>query len=102
MDDGTRRALDELRRYFDDEPAELRTDLGEHDRTLMDLLRGRPHWAKNAPHESGRSWAPGDDLSDVAIAGTLSLDTEADWFRCPYGHEHYVIRRGTETAARFS
>jgi hypothetical protein len=45
VDEETREALDELRRRVDDELGELRADVSEHDRSLMDLLRGRPRWA---------------------------------------------------------
>jgi hypothetical protein len=56
---------------------------------------------KNAPHESGRAWAAGDDHSDVKVSGELPLDQDDAWVECRYGHRHLVVREGSERARNF-
>ena len=75
VDEETRQALDELHRRVDDELGELRADVSEHDRTLMDLLRGRPRWATAIG--DGSELEPNELIGRIDTAAT-ALDRVLD------------------------
>jgi hypothetical protein len=54
---------------------------------------------KNAPGGSG--WAPGEGHENVDFSIELPLEEEFAIVTCPRGHEHGVVRLGTERAANF-
>ena len=56
---------------------------------------------KNAPRESGRSWAAGEDRSDAKVYGRLPLDQDDACVECRYGHPHLAVREGSERARNF-
>ena len=55
-----------------------------------------------AEKNAGRGgWIAGEGLDDVTVAGTLPLDQDEAWVACAHGHEHLVIRDGSERARNF-
>lgn len=56
---------------------------------------------KSARHQSGRGRAQGEGWEDVTVTGTLPLDQDKASGTCKYGHELFVVRRGSETAAHY-
>ena len=58
---------------------------------------------KNSPFFSRRAaWTRGEDSSDVSVNGEIALDLDKLAVKCPYGHEHLVLRRGSQIARNFS
>jgi hypothetical protein len=57
---------------------------------------------KNSPLHPERPPFGTGSLADeeVQFGGSLPLDKDADWFTCIHGHRQFVVRRGTEQAAR--
>lgn len=55
---------------------------------------------KNAPR-SGRAWSAGEAYEDVTASGDMPTDIDEQWVTCHHGHEHLVIREGSERAANF-
>jgi hypothetical protein len=57
---------------------------------------------KNSPFHPERAPFGTGSLADeeVQFGGSLPLDKDADWFTCVHGHRQFVVRRGTEQAAR--
>jgi hypothetical protein len=99
----------------------IRPRLGRRSRTLrgVDGPRAQPFFVKrnqadftftcpNCVHEKNSPFHPGrapfgtGSLADeeVQFGGSLPLDKDADWFTCIHGHRQFVVRRGTEQAAR--
>jgi len=56
---------------------------------------------KNSPFVRERGWAPAEDRSDVRVEGKLPLGVDELHVKCPYGHEHLVLRLGSQRAANF-
>lgn len=84
MDEETRRALDELRGHFDEELVDVRGDLQEHDRTLMDLVRGRPRWAsvtRNGAEPEPEELIGRLDSAAAALDRVLDDDEQKLWER---------------------
>lgn len=84
MDEETRRALDELRGYFDEELVDVRGDLQEHDRTLMALVRGRPRWAsvtRNGAEPEPEELIGRLDSAAAALDRALDEDEQKLWER---------------------
>lgn len=71
------------------------------DKTEFEAICDQCVSEKNAPHESGRGWAAGEDHSDVTVRGELPLDQDDVWVECPHGHRHLAVREGSERAANF-
>lgn len=60
-----------LRKFLNEELTELRADVGEHDRTLMDLLRGRPLWARAS---SNGTLSPQEKMLSVIDTAATALE----------------------------
>jgi hypothetical protein len=59
-------------------------------------------WLTRSPLHPERPPFGTESLADeeVQFGGSLPLDKDVDWFTCIHGHRQFVVRRGTEQAAR--
>lgn len=72
-------------------------------RARGETVRGPVRAARpeRARRTSGRGRAQGEGWEDVTVTGTLPLDQDKASGTCKYGHELFVVRRGSETAAHY-
>lgn len=56
---------------------------------------------KNSPFTRDRGWAWGEGRADVRVTGEIAPDVDRLWVKCPYGHDHLVLREGTAGAQGF-
>jgi hypothetical protein len=75
--------------------------LVKRDATDFSALCQQCIFEKNSPFHPDRAWARGENHADVTVSGTLPLDEEEAWVKCSYGHEHLVLRAGSERARNF-
>jgi hypothetical protein len=76
----------------DPQPVFVRSDATSYAFLCHDCVR-----EKNS-HGTGRAWAVGEDHTDVTVIGPFALDVDKAWVTCAYGHDHLVLREGSDQA----
>jgi hypothetical protein len=56
---------------------------------------------KNYPDNPTRGSAADEELDDVRVRGELPLGEDRATVTCPHGHEHVVLREGSDAARDF-
>jgi hypothetical protein len=60
-------------------------------------------YEKNSPlHPDRSAFGRNSVRTDTELAGPMPLELHEKWVECRHGHEHLVLREGSERAANFT